>query len=310
MDIFHIRITQSSGRVGVATKDIIAGNIILLEEPFACVLPAQHELAQQFSYDNYEFNALKKIKEVSASKVKGDLCILAYRIMKKMVCDPLMKDLFQELCYTSSRDRSGLHEYSIILSELLKMANIKEKYTIDYLRSIISRISTNAFSIVDDCFDEMGIGVYLKAACFNHSCKPNAFQSFDSKLRISIRALRDIRKNEEITVSYIDLSRPTWWRRSELLDGYNFICNCDRCEQTDYIDSCCCHHVGCIGNCFIQHHEESQYRNWLLGSDCTVCMYMYMLLSCVYVSVYDYLRHSLKLYNKYIFKFAYIYSMH
>jgi hypothetical protein len=284
-NLFHVKATLSSGRVGVATRDIIAGNIILLEDPFSCVLPATHHesSALQFSYDSYEVGALNKIKELSASKVKGDLCILAYRIMKKIDRDPIFKDLFLGLCHNCSRERSGLYEYSIILAELLRMGNMKGEYSVDYLRSIISRISTNAFSIVDDCFDEMGIGIYLKAACFNHSCSPNAFQSFDSKLRISIRALRDIRKSEEITVSYIDLSRPTWWRRSELYDGYNFICNCDRCEEIDYIDTYFCHRLECNGLCFIQHQEENQYRNWLRGSDCTVSIYCESGYICLYV---------------------------
>jgi SET and MYND domain-containing protein len=47
-------------------------------------------------------------------------------------------------------------------------------------------------------------GIYLDAglAMVNHSCVPNAFIGFDKRTAI-LRAERDIREGEEITISYI-----------------------------------------------------------------------------------------------------------
>ena len=142
---------------------------------------------------------------------------------------------------------------------------MKLNSSLEFLVQIISRISTNAFSIVDEFLDEVGIGIYLKAACFNHSCTPNAIQVFDAKHRILIRALSTIERGEEITVSYIDLSRPTWWRRSELLKGYNFSCTCPRCESEDHLNGFRCPNQNCSGTSLPRLLEESLFRKWLEG---------------------------------------------
>lgn len=42
------------------------------------------------------------------------------------------------------------------------------------------------------------------AAMVNHSCQPNAVQSFDGR-RIVFRALRQISKGEEITITYVEV---------------------------------------------------------------------------------------------------------
>lgn len=50
-------------------------------------------------------------------------------------------------------------------------------------------------------------GVFLDAglAMVNHSCVPNAFIGFDKRTAV-LRAERDIRDGEEITISYIGRS--------------------------------------------------------------------------------------------------------
>jgi len=52
-------------------------------------------------------------------------------------------------------------------------------------------------------------------------------------MTVEVRALRPIKKNQEVTFSYIDdLLRPTAERQANLREGYNFTCQCDACTDS------------------------------------------------------------------------------
>eukprot|EP01039_Chlorochromonas_danica_P000854 gene854-929_t len=95
----------------------------------------------------------------------------------------------------------------------------------------LEKLSCNCFVIIDDQqSNECGIGLYTRASSINHSCDPNCIQMFRPNGMIVIRAIRDILINEEITISYIDLSHPRWKRQTELV-SYGFQCSCHRCQS-------------------------------------------------------------------------------
>ena len=78
-------------------------------------------------------------------------------------------------------------------------------------------------------------GVCLKMSRFNHSCRPNAqyFWNVDTNTR-DVRALRKIKRGEEITLCYFPTmigSREE--RQTQLKDSFNFDCNCGACDLTE-----------------------------------------------------------------------------
>lgn len=73
----------------------------------------------------------------------------------------------------------------------------------------------------------IGCGLYLEAATANHSCDPNASQSFDGKT-LSLRCTRAIQRGEEITIGITQISRPGPLRRESLRTNYFFECQCER----------------------------------------------------------------------------------
>lgn len=85
------------------------------------------------------------------------------------------------------------------------------------------------FSIVAGEFggEEVGCGLYLEAAAANHSCYPNASQSFDGKT-LSLRCTRPILRGEEITIAITQIQRPGPARRESLRKSYFFECRCER----------------------------------------------------------------------------------
>jgi hypothetical protein len=86
----------------------------------------------------------------------------------------------------------------------------------------------NAAPLSDGTF-----GIFPKMAKINHSCKPNAVSVYSEPqgTRI-IWAARDIKKGEEITITYVPLLQTTEQRR-EGLANYGFHCECEVCRAHD-----------------------------------------------------------------------------
>lgn len=76
-------------------------------------------------------------------------------------------------------------------------------------------------------------GVFPVQACFNHSCA-NTAEVMDGVCNgrpgIQVRARMDVKAGNEIFTSYIDTSTLRRERRALLFRGYNFWCNCLRCQ--------------------------------------------------------------------------------
>lgn len=73
-------------------------------------------------------------------------------------------------------------------------------------------------------------GIYPNICLINHSCLPNAHNSWnpDSNSE-TIHAIRDISAGEEITISY-DKGGPSASRRAHLRDAFGFDCACGVCS--------------------------------------------------------------------------------
>eukprot|EP00752_Nemacystus_decipiens_P004295 g3924.t1 len=103
---------------------------------------------------------------------------------------------------------------------------------VETLVGVLGKVSCNVFSIVagESGGEEVGCGLYLEAAAANHSCHPNASQSFDGKT-LSLRCIRPIPRGEEITIAITHIQRPGPTRREALRKSYFFECRCERCES-------------------------------------------------------------------------------
>lgn len=75
-------------------------------------------------------------------------------------------------------------------------------------------------------------GIFLLASRFNHSCVPNTYfaWSWRSK-RLTVRAIIDIPKGDEIFVNYLTEDYlGTRNQRQQGLDHYNLQCTCPACQ--------------------------------------------------------------------------------
>ncbi|KAI0346773.1 MAS20-domain-containing protein [Trametopsis cervina] len=85
---------------------------------------------------------------------------------------------------------------------------------------------------------QIGSGLYIVSSYIGHSCDPSAKPSFKKgNSELHLVATRPIKKGEEVTMSYVDVTqRPEETadesrrrRRFELARGWRFKCECSRC---------------------------------------------------------------------------------
>lgn len=77
-----------------------------------------------------------------------------------------------------------------------------------------------------------GTAVYQLASMFNHSCDPNLDITFPHNNAVLVlRARRDIRAGEELTLSYIDAGQDFKSRQEKLQFSYGIECNCTKCQE-------------------------------------------------------------------------------
>ncbi|KAF2825542.1 SET domain-containing protein [Ophiobolus disseminans] len=87
---------------------------------------------------------------------------------------------------------------------------------------------TNALPIGSDLG---GGGVFLHACRINHACDPNATNFWNENLdKLTIHAIRDIQKGEEITISYLEATRNKKARAKDLKQLFKFVCLCQLCS--------------------------------------------------------------------------------
>lgn len=93
--------------------------------------------------------------------------------------------------------------------------------------SLISVFQTNCMEM------GMGAAVFPHAARFNHSCNPNACFTWNPAIRKeTIHIMKDVKKNEQITLAYCDMTHDKATRRWEL-KHYGFFCDCSACSGDD-----------------------------------------------------------------------------
>ncbi|KAF9475469.1 SET domain-containing protein [Pholiota conissans] len=106
------------------------------------------------------------------------------------------------------------------------------------LVDLISRLTTNTFTVSTPSLEPLGACVSPTVALINHSCDPNAVVVFpraggearklDEPL-MQVIALKYIAADDEILTSYIDTTLPRERRQKILRETYHFTCNCTLC---------------------------------------------------------------------------------
>jgi hypothetical protein len=162
-----------------------------------------------------------------------------------------------------------------------KPAPLKAPMSVDKIAQILARIKFNGFSICDAESNSLGIGLFGTANRINHSCKPNAVQTFfygeqGSMPKLRVTACYNIPSGSEICISYLDNHQLRKTRQESLQRDYNFVCTCQYCEDDThdgYIMGLRCSSSRCKRTC--RDSEDNPKRlYWCRSGEkwkCTTC---------------------------------------
>ncbi|KAJ3563570.1 hypothetical protein NPX13_g8149 [Xylaria arbuscula] len=95
---------------------------------------------------------------------------------------------------------------------------------------VLCKSQVNSFNRLDEDVGQTGLFLNPTLAMVNHSCTPNGFVQFVGR-RAVLHAYREIKKDEEIEISYIDCNLHLSYRQEALKARYHFTCNCPRCKD-------------------------------------------------------------------------------
>ena len=126
------------------------------------------------------------------------------------------------LAGTNARSaESGLRKADAPVTEPEETLNFDPEETPLAVAKLVARLSFNCHALCDDESRPYGVGVFPSAAAMNHACAPNCAQSFRGKT-LTVRCLRDVRAEEELTITYVELAVTRAERRAELMKQYLF----------------------------------------------------------------------------------------
>lgn len=207
-------------------------------------------------WKNEQNASMKLISSGVISSMPSPTVLTCCRILQSSLADPSVVTKYNELCYTkddddySKTEQGGVHINIITQCHHLLLAmgdTSAANLAHDLLEPnpilafhFISRLTMNGFTICNAEQEALGVGVYLNASMINHSCRPNAVQSFwfsgsdrHHPPMLQITMCRNTKKGEEITISYCDASAPRHDRRKGLKKNYNFLCDCALCQDVE-----------------------------------------------------------------------------
>ncbi|BCS03546.1 S-adenosylmethionine-dependent methyltransferase [Aspergillus luchuensis] len=128
------------------------------------------------------------------------------------------------------RDESASHWERISLSSKAIKAYSGTEMSEEVISAMGAKLDLNSFNLTNAVYDRLGVYLHPYAAIFNHSCDHNAAVSFDGP-NLHIKAIRPIQKDEQIFITYIDVTDPYPIRQHNLQSRYYFTCHCSKCTS-------------------------------------------------------------------------------
>jgi len=197
-------------------------------------------------------------------------CITPMRVCMSALYKPENWSVVKKMeTHRSKREmeESQLHNKHNVVAFLLKHAHIN-----NILPDISDADITLASDVLDvNAFEIRGKGgsirgLYPLTAMMNSSCSPNTQNSIDTDFSCTVRAIRPIKKGEEICDTYTSTLTNTTYRRKQLMRTKYFGCTCLRCADPTELGSnfstLLCRTGSCTGNmlCTDPLNFDSDYR--------------------------------------------------
>ncbi|CAK9098337.1 SET domain-containing protein SmydA-8 [Durusdinium trenchii] len=218
-------LTESKGRILVASRDFESGDVIYTEPPLHIIEEDENsELfrqLEQFALVHDLCYSARWCWCALNSLTAGDLEQLPLRC--SLISEGLQRQLLW-LCAPDENDSAALPAIQQLLLDLGMTTDLTDKFW-----RLLQVWKYNSFEYSDD---PVASAIYLQASFHSHDCNPNSNWVADEQL--VLRARRPIAAGEEVTISYLsdeELFEATMERRMRLRISKDFHCLCQRCSE-------------------------------------------------------------------------------
>ena len=126
-----------------------------------------------------------------------------------------------------------------IAQDLMTDSEGKLETSVEEIIQLACQINANSFVLYEPLATsqhEIGVSLLPMSALLNHSCAPNCVSLTDARGKSIVRTVEDVKKGQELCISYVDLYLPTSERRGKLLETKFFWCQCTRCVENLHQD--------------------------------------------------------------------------
>ncbi|KAI1814440.1 hypothetical protein GGS20DRAFT_412994 [Poronia punctata] len=208
-ELVEVRTAGSMGNGVFATQDIPRGTRIMAEVPILSII--------RESYDQDLPAFCAAIQRLSEAEL---------HLLNQLYCDP--SHITTEV---RQRVRQWYKDLGIVDKRNGKI--LKGKRLQDVAKATVKRYGIyNTNRVQMGVEGRYGIGVFPLYSHLNHSCVPNAYNSYNPNIRrLTIHSTRDIRLGEQIFTSYINSFCRTRQQRQSMLIHWGFVCSCLACTD-------------------------------------------------------------------------------
>ena len=137
--------------------------------------------------------------------------------------------------------------------------------------AILCILDTNTFQVLAPGSARSLAGLYLRVSLLNHSCVPNCRLIFRSDNSLQVRASLEIRRGQQVNISYTPPFFSVIARNNILNRGKQFLCSCPRCQDPSELgtnlSSVRCDAEECEGGRGLYQHTGAFSEDW----ECSQC---------------------------------------
>ncbi|KLO07467.1 hypothetical protein SCHPADRAFT_894622 [Schizopora paradoxa] len=211
--------TNSNGLRGTyVTRDVKVGELLMFHKPAFCVSLADAEKKKGDS--GFLWTSLPKLR---ASNARDELQLYC----KAVQCIWDDRNMYNTLLALYGGDTVAepkTYPPPFIATPPLKHPTRPcVDIDVDYLQGVVL---SNSFE------SDSWKGLYVAPSLLNHSCAPTARREFIGNA-FALRAIQDMKKGEELTLTYIEPHVSYDERRFRMMKSWRFSCECIVCQADD-----------------------------------------------------------------------------
>ena len=211
--MFEIRKVSGRGEGCVALRPISRGEILFREKAIIIRSVALQELEYFIIQNQYLDDPTLQEEKILESEIWK-----VFQLFENLSSSS--KSQYLELSHHPSNDGEFVRKVAI---EYSRSHNVNTEFSPELMENVFNIYRTNAFNN----------GLFLMLAKFNHSCYPNAEIVVNEDATRDVIAIDDIEKGEEIVHNYLNNVYEATSRRKEILERWNFHCNCRFCDMQE-----------------------------------------------------------------------------